>query len=386
MMLKRSWHVEAEHAEPNVPGGLRGGRPIVFGVTGIWGQDEEDRWRVLEPVGYPSEKSLQGLVEATPGLLPLAGSPRLAILGSEVWCGRERADLLAVEIDTGRLVVIEIKLASNVDRRQALTQVLGYAAYLRRLDHDGLDTLLSGSVENIVIEAAQDPAFNMDVFRDALSDSHRAGRVRCVLVLDAAPPELVELVSYLQDVTSDLLQLDLVTVSTYAVGDRSVLVPQLVDSDKTQDGPLPTGPGRSVNSSVITRDAGVFEGAICEAPKEAQGELRHLLEWAKQLERDGLAVLYSSTGKNRWVLNPRLPGSERGLLVVYNDRGPTINPWRTVWAEEAPHTLEILEAEFGAFGQGRTFPDRSDRALGLFRRGYEEAATRRRDPTITTVR
>ena len=221
----------------------------------------------------------------------------------------------------------------------------------------------------------------MDAFRDALSASHRAGRVRCVLVLDAAPPELVTLVTYLQDVTSDLLQLDLVTVATYVVGDRSVLVPQLVDSDKTSDTPLTVG--RSANSSVITREADVFEGAISEAPKEAQYELRHLLEWAKQLERDGLAVLYSSTGKNRWVLNPRLPGSERGLLVIYNERGPTINPWRTVWAEEAPRTLEILEAEFGALGQGRTFPDRSDRALDLFRQGYEEAAARRQGPAMT---
>jgi len=55
------------------------------------------------------------------------------MLGREVLCGTGYADLIAVEIVTGRAVIIEIKLASNTDRRQVLTQVLGYAAYLGRL-------------------------------------------------------------------------------------------------------------------------------------------------------------------------------------------------------------------------------------------------------------
>lgn len=63
-------------------------------------------------------------------MLPLAGSPRLVVLGREVRCGTGWADLVAVEADTGVPVVIEIKLASNTDRRAVLTQVLGYAAYL----------------------------------------------------------------------------------------------------------------------------------------------------------------------------------------------------------------------------------------------------------------
>lgn len=77
-------------------------------------------------------------------MLPLAGTPTLAIIGREVNCGGGRADLLAVEVDTGRPVVIEVKLAANTDRQQALTQVLSYAAYLRRLDADGLQSVLRG--------------------------------------------------------------------------------------------------------------------------------------------------------------------------------------------------------------------------------------------------
>jgi len=112
-------------------------------MAGIWAKDDNGKCRALEPAGYATEAALHQLVQAAPGMLPLAGATQLAILGGEVHCGRERADLVAVEIETGRQVVIEIKLSSNVDRRQALTQLLGYAAYLRQLDPDQIDDLLS---------------------------------------------------------------------------------------------------------------------------------------------------------------------------------------------------------------------------------------------------
>jgi hypothetical protein len=107
-------------------------------MAGVWSLGGEGRWRPLTATGFVSEADLHDLIEETPAMLPLAGAPRLAIVGKEVNCGRERADLLAVEVETGRPVVIEIKLASNTDRRRSLTQVLSYAAHLRRLDGDGL--------------------------------------------------------------------------------------------------------------------------------------------------------------------------------------------------------------------------------------------------------
>jgi RecB family endonuclease NucS len=72
-----------------------------------------------------NEADLHDLIEQTPTMLPLAGTSTMAIVGKEVLCGRERADLVAVELETGRPVVVEIKLASNTDRRRSLTQVLG---------------------------------------------------------------------------------------------------------------------------------------------------------------------------------------------------------------------------------------------------------------------
>lgn len=204
---------------------------------------DEGQWRPLTAAGFALEADLHDLIEQTPALLPLAGVPRLAVIGREVKCGREYADLLAVEVETGRTVVIEVKLAANTDRRRSLTQVLGYAAFLRRLDGDGLQMLLRSYLERhgyaSIAAAAQaategDPAFDEDEFCARFEDALSDGRLRAVVVFDEAPADLVELVGYLQDVTSDRLILDLIVVTAYEVGGRRILVPQLIEPDRTQ--------------------------------------------------------------------------------------------------------------------------------------------------------
>jgi hypothetical protein len=102
-------------------------------VTAIWGL-EGGQWRALTADAYPAEAVLHDLVQDAPQMLPLSGSPQLTVLGREVWLGGNRADLLAVE-STGRLVIIEVKLANNAESRRAVVaQVLSYAGYLQGLD------------------------------------------------------------------------------------------------------------------------------------------------------------------------------------------------------------------------------------------------------------
>jgi RecB family endonuclease NucS len=114
-------------------------------VTAIWGSDSGGRWRALEPASYPAEAALHDLVQRAPQMLPLAGSPRLTVLGREVRLGSGFADLLAVE-STGRLVIIEVKLAGNGEARRAVVaQVLSYAGYLQGLDAGQLEAqILAG--------------------------------------------------------------------------------------------------------------------------------------------------------------------------------------------------------------------------------------------------
>lgn len=347
-------------------------------MTGIWAETDNG-WRPLPPAGFRQEKELHDLIERSPDMLPLAGAPRLVVLGREVRCGTGYADLIAVDADTGVPCVIEIKLAANTDRRAVLTQVLGYAAHLRRLDVPAFEALvvphLAASIVDAVTAAVQDPAFDATGFSLGLEESLAEGRFRCAVVIDAAPPDLVELVGYLQNVTNDRLSLDLVTVTAYSVGDRNVLVPQLVEPERLPALPPPR-PVTSTSEPIIEKGSDVFAAAIDDSPADHQPLLRRLLHWARQLETDSLAVLYTSTGKGRWVLNARLPGQQRGLVTVWNDNGGTLSPYRTVLQQEAPRTLHSLDTRYpGAVTHGGYLKvELDDEVLGLLRAGYEEVA------------
>jgi hypothetical protein len=103
--------------------------------------------------------------------------------------------------------------------------------------------------------------------------------------------------------------------------------------------------------------------------------LRRLLHWAESLERDGLASLHTSIGKGRWVLNPRLPGQTRGMVVIWHEKGGSLSPYRTVLAQLAPMTLAELDARIpGEIGQGNIIrADPDEDLLDLFRAAYAEA-------------
>src|SRR6202050_2228114 len=114
-------------------------------MTAVWGSGPDGQWHTLAPATYQAEAQLHDLVERTPQMLPLAGSPRLTVLSREARLGTGYADLLAVE-STGRLVIIEVKLAGNAESRRAVVaQVLSYAGYLQGLDRGQLESQVLAS-------------------------------------------------------------------------------------------------------------------------------------------------------------------------------------------------------------------------------------------------
>ena len=139
-------------------------------VTEIWSSGPGGQWSPLSPAAYPAEAALHNLVQETPQMLPLAGSPRLTVLGREVRLGTGSADLLAVE-STGRPVIIEVKLAENAESRRAVVaQVLSYAGYLQGLDPEQLESRILGwhlqagdSVLAAVQAAGQEDAVQLEL-------------------------------------------------------------------------------------------------------------------------------------------------------------------------------------------------------------------------------
>jgi hypothetical protein len=354
-------------------------------VTSIW-ISEGDGWRLLAPTGFTYEKTLHELVERSPELLPLAGSPRLVMLGREVPLGGGYADLLAVE-PTGRVVVIEVKLASNAEARRAVVaQILAYAAFLKGTDLEMLEgEILRSSLTNLghpsisaaVEQADQDGSFDRDVFADELGASLATGRFRLVLVLDDAPPELVRLVGYLESIAPDLV-IDLIAVGAYEANGARLLVPQRLDSERPQSQPKIGRQSKAAKQGYLIPPE-EFEAGIAEAPASAQPQLTRMYAWARSLEERQLVHLLAFRGTTgRTTLLPYVPDDEAGLITVWNeDKGFSLSFWRSVFERHAPNSIGRIEALIAPskLGQGTVVKELSDELLVALTGAYEEAAS-----------
>ncbi|MBO3751167.1 hypothetical protein J5X84_34270 [Streptosporangiaceae bacterium NEAU-GS5] len=363
-------------------------------MTGIWHEDSTG-WKPLAPQGFPGEHLLHDNVEKAPEMLPIPGRPRLIVVGREVLCGTGRADLVAVDADTGQPVIIEIKLRKNADRRHVFTQVLDYARIIYRLTPAAFEDLLRPhivrrgftSLLEMVETGVQDGSVTSDVFQAKLTRCLGEGRVRCVVVVDEAPDHLVAMAGYLQDVSNDRLDIDLVTVTAYEVGGVRVLVPQLVEPVRLP--PVSVAPtavelerlavepavSRSREAKPV-RGAEPFESGIATANAKDVPGLRRLYEWACRLEEEGLVTLYTTVGvTGRWALNLRIPGQQRGMVTVWNDNGPFLTSFRSVIDAVAPKALarldELIPGEVKMGGYVRS--PITDELLSVFRDAYLEA-------------
>jgi hypothetical protein len=354
-------------------------------VRAIW-QNDGSGWRLLTPTGFPDETALHALVVETPQILPLSGAPRLVVASKEVVLGNGYADLIAVE-PSGRLAIIEIKLARNAEARRAgIAHILTYAAYLKVLDPKTLEQEVLGrhlrdrGYETLIDAAAsedQEGSFDPEAFFEGLAECLAQGYFRLVLVLDEAPRELVTLVGYLESVTDGLL-IDLVAMSAYEVAGSRILISQRVDVEYHAADPglsrLPAGPqGRSVEG------AEDFIAAIDSAKEEHRQLLRLLCEWAVSLEREGLVKLSTYHGElERTTLLPRLPADNAGLVTIYYDYGSAyLQFWRSVFASRAPESLPRVEEIIHptSVGQGNTTREVSEELLEVLTAAYREAAT-----------
>lgn len=353
-------------------------------MTAIW-QDDGTGWRLLAPTGFPDEQTLHDLVEETPQILPLAGDPALVVVGKEVGLGNGYADLLAVE-PSGRLAVVEIKLARNAEARRAVVaQVLTYAAHLKGLDPESLERDVlgrhlrehgHGSLQEAVAANDQEGSFDAAAFSEGFAECLSQGHFRLVLVLDEAPWELVTLVGYLESVTDELV-IGLITVSAYEVGGSRVLVPQRVDAERPAAEPSPPRKSPPGSEGRLVEGATDFAAAIEQSTQEHRPGLKRLCEWAVSLESEGLVHLSTYHGvAQRWTLLPRLPSEKAGLVTIWNEGGASLQFWRSVFERRAPESLPRVERVAPVrVGQGNSTREVSDELLGALTEAYREAAS-----------
>jgi hypothetical protein len=351
-------------------------------VTAIWGM-EGGQWRALTADAYPAEAVLHDLVQDAPQMLPLSGSPQLTVLGREVWLGGNRADLLAVE-STGRLVIIEVKLAGNAESRRAVVaQVLSYAGYLQGLDPEQLESQVlrahlppGGTVLAAAQADDQQQAVDPEAFQGGLSRSLAEGSFRLVIVLDTAPDELAQLVGYLQSIT-DKVDMDLITIAAYDVNGSQVLVPQRIEPGRrTQQ--ISDAQVQARQAGTLSPGSAEFRKAVPPTPADQRAALLELADWADSLEREGLVRVASFQGKTGInTLLPRLVRENVGLVSIASDtKSAYMQFWRSVFERRAPHSISAVQAALGAeLKQGNathTFPAQLLEALT---QAYREAAS-----------
>jgi hypothetical protein len=286
----------------------------------IWTNDGTG-WQLLTTTGFPGEAALHSLVEQAPQILPLAGSPRLVILGREVLLGNGYADLIAIE-PSGRLAIIEVKLARNAEARRAIVaQVLTYAAYLSGLDSIVLERDILGQhlrdrgytdLAGAVASNDEVGSFDAGTFAAGLAGSLAQGQFRLVSVLDDAPEELVRLIGYLETVMADRLLIDLVTVASYRIGGSEVIVPQRVEAKRRLAEPQPTMSGPTETTGRLVEGVEDFDTSIAAIREEQRPALQQVRDWAVALEREGLVQLHVFHYEGSEPAEPATPLTGRG--------------------------------------------------------------------------
>ena len=358
-------------------------------MAGIWTNTGKG-WDLGSPQAYDDEATLQSLIQQNPQLLPLAGSPSLTMLGSEVQLGPGFADLLAVE-SSGRPAIIEVKLSSNRDARRAVVaQVLAYAAFLRG---HSIESLEAGPLQKHLIKEgydsildavrAQDQEGVVDAtsFRDVMQESLKRGSFRLVLVLDEISAELERVVAYLDALTLQALTIDLITLKVYEINGAKIALPQRVSPDI--DAAAPFTQATSTGRQGIRSDGpDAFRASVEEATGKARATFEDLIAWAENLAGLPHVLLFSRAGRNndRFTLVPRIMPDNVGLVTIWNDKlQPSIAVWRSVFERRAPQSIGSVERLIKPtrIGQGNVISHITPKLLDALSTAYQEATADR---------
>jgi hypothetical protein len=360
-------------------------------VPGVFVLMNEGELHELIEQPYDTEDVLQGLLARYPRLL--TGDDTSSPAGAQ-WLLVERevgvpdsaeapnrwsVDHLFIDQDAVPTLV-EVKRSTDTRiRREVVGQMLDYAAnaivywpvetirakFEARCEREGQDPL-----QVLTETLGADP--DAEGFWQDVKTNLQAGKVRMLFVADVVPPELRRIVEFL-NVQMDPAEVLALEVRQFVGKDLKTLVPRLIG--QTAEALQRKRPGGG-NAGPTLPGGEEFLQAMAQAPAEQQPELNRLYAWAKSLEDSGLCRLYTSIGKGRWVLNPRLMDEDSVLVSIWNDKGASITPFRTVLERRAPHSVGRIEELCApvSLGQGKVIRIPSDQLLRALEDAYREAA------------
>lgn len=197
----------------------------------------EETWQSPEVTAYDNEAALQRLLQSSPGLLPGGNDRPMAIVTELKIANDAWADLVGVDVD-GEITIVECKLRKNPEiRRQAMGQLLAYAAGLWKLSYEAFDRAFAasakagGSVVDKVAQAVQQDGadsaepWDEESFRSTVAANLQSGRFRLVLAVDQITDELKRTILYLNEHTGAEVQVLGLELGYVRHADVEILLP-----------------------------------------------------------------------------------------------------------------------------------------------------------------
>jgi len=206
---------------------------------------EGDTATPLERIAFDdtprNEDWLQELLFAHPELIPFEELDPLfrnsVPVAREVESGAGPIDVLYVNAD-GLLTLVETKLWRNPQsRREAVAQIINYAAVLSKATYEQLSQAVDETTEskkNLLVDAARSsvPSFDERRFHDGLSQNLRHGRFLLLIIGDGIREDVDDMAEFLSRQPNLGFTLRLVEMAMYRIKkgktDAILVQPQIV--------------------------------------------------------------------------------------------------------------------------------------------------------------
>lgn len=203
--------------------------------------DENEKVIRVQTKHMPSEKWLQKILPTHPELLPTAAIDKkyanLLCIGTELSVdtskkGKGHIDILYIS-DHGHLVLVETKLYRNQEAcREVVGQILDYAASMRSdWDYDTLANVYKGDLYSD-IKKKLGIAMDEDEFIQTVNDNIRNADFMMMIVGDEIRPSVEKIASFINSPMDMHHILVLCEMSTYSIGNHTLVVPRLTTSTK----------------------------------------------------------------------------------------------------------------------------------------------------------
>lgn len=193
----------------------------------------EDEWRQPQVTTYASEAALQELLADSPSLLPGVAEGTIVVTEFPVSVGS--VDLVGIDA-TGGIVVGECKLGRNPEiKRTVVGQLLAYAGALAEMSTDAFvrafERRAGTPLERLF---ATDDGGATESPRELLSRNLSGGRFRLIVAVDAITAELRSTIGFLNEHTSDDVQVLALEIAHVRDGDIEIVVPTVYGEEAAE--------------------------------------------------------------------------------------------------------------------------------------------------------